>query len=67
MGTGGIGGFFGARLARSGEAVAFVARGEHLRAIQAGGLHIRSVEGDFTIEAPATDRLWKECTRRSGT
>jgi 2-dehydropantoate 2-reductase len=56
MGTGGIGGFFGARLARSGEAVAFVARGEHLRAIQAGGLRIRSVEGDFTIEAPATDR-----------
>jgi len=56
MGTGGIGGFFGARLARSGEAVAFVARGEHLRAIRAGGLRVRSVEGDFTVDAPATDR-----------
>jgi ketopantoate reductase len=33
MGSGGTGGFFGAKLARAGEAVTFVARGEHLRAI----------------------------------
>ena len=55
MGAGGIGGFFGARLARSGEAVAFIARGEHLRAIRAAGLRLRSVEGDFAVDAPATD------------
>jgi 2-dehydropantoate 2-reductase len=55
MGAGGIGAYFGARLARAGETVACVARGEHLRAIQAGGLTIRSVAGDFAVEVPATD------------
>jgi 2-dehydropantoate 2-reductase len=55
MGTGGIGGYFGARLARAGETVAFVARGEHLRAIAAKGLTVRSVDGDLEVRAPATD------------
>jgi 2-dehydropantoate 2-reductase len=55
MGAGGMGGYFGGRLARAGETVAFVARGEHLRAIQAGGLSVRSVTGDFTVSGPATD------------
>lgn len=55
MGAGGMGGYFGGCLARAGEAVAFVARGEHLRAIQARGLQVRSVVGDFTVTAPATD------------
>jgi 2-dehydropantoate 2-reductase len=55
MGTGGIGGYFGARLARAGETVALVARGEHLRAIQKDGLAVRSITGDFTVHAPATD------------
>jgi 2-dehydropantoate 2-reductase len=54
MGTGGVGGYFGGLLARAGEAVAFVARGEHLRAIRAGGLAVESVDGDFTVAAPAT-------------
>jgi 2-dehydropantoate 2-reductase len=55
MGAGGIGGYFGGRLARAGETVAFVARGEHLRAIQASGLTVHSVTGDFAVVAPATD------------
>lgn len=55
MGAGGMGGYFGGRLARSGAAVAFVARGEHLRAIQARGLVVKSIGGDFTVGAPATD------------
>jgi 2-dehydropantoate 2-reductase len=55
MGTGGIGGYFGGRLARAGETVAFVARGEHLRAIQRDGLAVRSITGDFVVRAPATD------------
>jgi len=50
MGTGGVGGYYGALLARSGQDVTFIARGEHLRAIQAGGLRIKSVHGDFSIE-----------------
>src|SRR5258706_8038581 len=42
MGSGGVGGFFGARLARAGEDVAFVARGAHLEAMRRGGLTIEN-------------------------
>lgn len=56
MGAGGTGGYFGGLLAQSGEDVTFIARGEHLKAIQRNGLHIESVHGDFTIHpAKATD------------
>lgn len=55
-GTGGVGGYFGARLAQAGEDVTFIARGEHLRAIKEKGLKIDSTSGDFTIyPAKATD------------
>jgi 2-dehydropantoate 2-reductase len=50
FGTGGAAGYFGARLAQAGEDVIFIARGEHLRAIQQHGLHVESVEGDVTIQ-----------------
>ncbi|MEZ4657505.1 MAG: 2-dehydropantoate 2-reductase [Caldilineaceae bacterium] len=52
-GTGGVGGYFGGRLAQSGQEVIFIARGAHLAAIQANGLRVDSVEGDFTVQ-PAT-------------
>jgi 2-dehydropantoate 2-reductase len=56
FGTGGVGGYFGGRLAQGGENVTFIARGEHLRAIQAGGLRVESIAGDFLISpARATD------------
>ena len=56
FGTGGVGGYFGGRLARVGEEVTFIARGEHLRAIQAKGLRVDSTDGDFVIyPAKATD------------
>lgn len=42
MGAGGVGGYFGAQLARAGHEVAFVARGAHLAAIQANGLKVES-------------------------
>ena len=55
-GTGGVGGYFGGRLARAGEDVTFIARGAHLDAIRADGLRVGSVHGDFTIaDAKATD------------
>jgi 2-dehydropantoate 2-reductase len=58
FGTGGVGGYFGGRLAQAGEAVTFIARGEHLRAIKAKGLRVDSKSGDFTIyPAKATDDL----------
>jgi ketopantoate reductase len=34
FGTGGVGGYFGARLAQAGEDVVFIARGEHLHAMR---------------------------------
>lgn len=56
FGTGGVGGYFGGRLARAGEDVTFIARGEHLRAIRANGLKVDSTAGDFVIyPAKATD------------
>jgi 2-dehydropantoate 2-reductase len=56
FGTGGVGGYFGGRLAHAGEDVTFIARGDHLRAIKERGLKIESRTGDFTIyPAKATD------------
>ena len=56
FGTGGVGGFFGGRLAQAGEDVTFIARGEHLRAIKADGLKVESPLGDFRVfPAKATD------------
>ncbi len=55
-GPGGAGGYFGARLARAGEDVVFIARGEHLGAIRADGLRVDGVDGDFVVRpAVATD------------
>lgn len=56
MGSGGVGGYFGARLAEAGEDVTFIARGDHLTAIRRDGLKLKSIEGNATItSAKATD------------
>jgi 2-dehydropantoate 2-reductase len=55
VGSGAVGGYYGARLARAGQFVTFLARGAHLDAIRARGLAIRSPLGDFTVDAAATD------------
>jgi 2-dehydropantoate 2-reductase len=56
FGAGGVGGYLGARLAEAGEQVVFVARGEHLRAMKAEGLHLESIAGDALIRpVQATD------------
>src|SRR5437667_9369998 len=44
MGSGGVGGFFGARLVQGGADVHFVARGAHLDAMRANGLAIESTD-----------------------
>ena len=49
FGTGGVGGYFGGRLAQAGEDVVFVARGPHLDAIRRDGLTVESIEGDFAV------------------
>src|SRR6185436_18314467 len=54
MGSGAVGGYYGARLALAGHDVTFIARGAHLDAIRAQGLQVRSPAlGDFTARAPA--------------
>ncbi|HEY2222665.1 ketopantoate reductase family protein [Actinomycetospora sp.] len=52
MGTGGVGGYFGGRLAHGGHDVAFVARGRHLEALRSKGLQVRSPLGDLHLPAP---------------
>ena len=49
MGSGGLGGYFGGLLAKSGQEVGFVARGEHLWALRERGLRVQSVHGDFEL------------------
>ncbi|WP_108659019.1 ketopantoate reductase family protein [Acuticoccus kandeliae] len=55
MGAGAVGGYFGARLAASGEDVTFIARGAHLDAMRTNGLRIESPNGDLTVPVKATD------------
>ncbi len=56
FGTGGVGGYFGGRLAQAGEDVTFIARSRHLSAIQQTGLSVDSIRGDFVVNpAKATD------------
>jgi len=58
MGSGGTGGYFGAKLARAGEDVTFVARGAHLESIRAQGLRVRSaVDGEWVVNAPAVEKI----------
>jgi len=49
MGAGGVGGYFGAKLAQAGHDVAFVARGAHLAAMQSGGLRVETAGGDLVL------------------
>ena len=56
VGSGAVGGYFGAKLAHAGHDVTFVARGAHLEAIRSRGLAVKSVLGDFTARGAAEDR-----------
>ena len=49
VGAGGVGGYFGGRLAEAGADVTFIARGAHLDAMRAHGLKIRSPKGDLHL------------------
>lgn len=55
IGSGAVGGYYGARLSRAGQRVTFIARGAHLQAIRDDGLRVRSPLGDFTVHAEAAD------------
>lgn len=51
FGAGGVGGYFGGKLAKSGVDVSFLARGPHLAALRDNGLLVRSTHGDFALES----------------
>jgi 2-dehydropantoate 2-reductase len=56
VGVGGVGGYFGGRLAHGGADVAFIARGATLEALRSGGLRVASINGDFALPSVvATD------------
>lgn len=52
LGSGGVGGYFGGRLAAAGSDVTFIARGAHLDAIRRNGLRLTSPRGDAHIARP---------------
>lgn len=52
LGSGGVGGYFGGRLAAAGSDVTFIARGAHLDAIRRNGLRLTSPRGDAHIAKP---------------
>lgn len=49
VGAGGVGGYFGGKLARKGEDVWFIARGSHLAAMQRNGLTINATDETFVV------------------
>jgi 2-dehydropantoate 2-reductase len=56
MATGGVGGYYGARLAAAGEDVRFIARGAHLARLRTNGLKLLSATGDLHLRSvQATD------------
>ena len=55
LGAGGVGGYFGGRLAVAGHDVAMVARGSHLAALQEHGLRVRSVMGHVDVRLPVAE------------
>ncbi len=56
FGAGGVGGYFGGRLALAGNEVVFIARGAHLQALREHGLRVKSIQGDFAVSpVEATD------------
>ena len=63
MGSGAVGGYFGAALRRVGHDVVFIARGDHLKSMARSGLRVESsAAGTFDIDARALERppaAWK--------
>lgn len=58
IGSGGVGGYVGGRLAQAGHEVVFLARGAHLDALRSNGLRVQSTDGDFDLPSVnATDQF----------
>lgn len=57
VGAGGVGGYFGGKLAKAGFDVTFVVRGKMLQAIENQGLKVKSVNGDFVVHPKTTNDI----------
>ena len=55
MGAGGVGGCLGGLLAKAGNDVSLICRGEHLKAIKANGLKLIRPDTEFVVKVDATD------------
>lgn len=55
FGAGGVGAYYGARLLSVGAKVTFVARGEHLKAMQKNGLHVKHPSFEFFQDVDVCD------------
>lgn len=57
VGAGGVGGYFGGKLAAGGVDTTFVVRGKTLEALRSRGIRVESINGDFAVDhVKATDR-----------
>ncbi len=56
VGSGAVGGFFGAKMQRAGHEVFFLARGAHLHAMRTRGLTVRSPKGEWRLKVRAEER-----------
>ena len=65
VGAGGVGGYFGARLAAAGHDVGFLVRGAQLAALRSNGIRIHSPRGDLHLEnvRVSDDPVATRCTR----
>ena len=66
LGSGAVGGYYGALLARAGHDVVFIARGAHLEAIRSQGLRVRGPLGDWQVRARCRAGHRRSRPRRSG-
>jgi len=61
VGTGGVGGYFGGRLAQAGHDMTFIARGAHKEAMEKDGLKVQSINGDFSVtKVNVTEKISEE-------
>jgi 2-dehydropantoate 2-reductase len=56
VGSGAVGGYYGAKMARAGHDVVFVARGAHLAAMRARGLTVKGTLGEFRVKGQFEER-----------
>ena len=59
LGAGGVGGYFGARLAAHGNDVTFIARGAHAQAMRERGLQVLSPIGDLHLQPVKLHEDWR--------